>query len=248
MSDELKENLQEDEVQETLEVTEQQVEETNTEDPATTPEKPAEPEIKPDDPRIRNLRVLAKNNEKLAAEIALLQRQKEEYATKVNEYEAKHKKYNDDTYEEATEDVNLEIKKYQQQLAQQQQDFMQQIILQRAEERLINKFSDFEAVAAPSNIAILKEVDPTAAKSIIEEPDIYKKGVLAYEAIKRNRIYIDPTTEDNAKRIASNLAKPKPAQSISKNLSASDSVFADLNTPEGQRQLRKELEEARKRV
>lgn len=121
------------------------------------------------------------------------------------------------------------------------------------EAKLKAQYPDFDAIVKADNIELLKQNDPESALIIDSIPNIYTKALAAYKAIKAmnvNQAQEDIYAADRAKAQA-NAAKPRPAVSISPQTAESPlsrvNAFAEGLTPELQKQLLKEMAEARQR-
>jgi hypothetical protein len=83
------------------------------------------------------------------------------------------------------------------------------------EVRLKTEYPDFYKVINEENIQIFTQLNPDLADAISQTPDMYKRGKLAYDMIKKYGIYQE-TNYDQEKAVAKkNSIKPKPLASMS---------------------------------
>lgn len=140
------------------------------------------------------------------------------------------------------------IKKLEGQLKQYQQH-SEEIAL---EAQLKAQYPDFDEVVTPENIEQLKKLDPDIAEAIHYTPDLRKKANLAYKMIKKSGIIKEDNYIKDRELAQKNSNKPKPLTSISPQqgdtpLSRAN-AFAEGLTDDLRAQLRREMEEARKRM
>jgi len=121
-----------------------------------------------------------------------------------------------------------------------------------AEARLRAEFPDFDSVVTADNLTTLRTLNPEIAETIQYSPDLYKKAVTAYKIIKNMGIDKQESYIINKERAEKNIAKPRPLASVSPQHGESPlskaNAFANGLTPELQKQLRREMEEARKSI
>ena len=94
----------------------------------------------------------------------------------------------------------LETRKQLEQQAQQAQSSV-------AEIRLRSQFTDFDNVVSTHNIKRLAELKPSLYRSVMANPDLYDKGVTAYEMIKNSGIISETYAQD--RRLEENRSKPR---------------------------------------
>lgn len=119
------------------------------------------------------------------------------------------------------------------------------------EMRLRNQYADFDTVVNADNISLLKDLDPESAMIVDAIPNLYTKAVAAYKAIKN--ITVRQQKEDlyaaDKEKAQRNSSKPRPAVAISpqaaENPLSQVNAFSNGLTPELEKQLRKEMEDAR---
>jgi len=221
--------------------------ESTTEEPEKK-EEVAQEEAPAEDVRVRNLRLIAKSKEKLKMEKVRLEAENKKLAEKLKQYEAQKDEFEDDE-EGQPNRTNSELKKQILSMQQQQQQLLQQMAMDKAEKRLLSEHIDFADVVSTTNVSILEEIDPETTKEIMAEPDIYKKGIKAYKAIRKHKIYESANqVAANKEAIIKNMAKPKSAVSSPRKSSESSSVFADLHSRDYQNKLKQQLELAKQRV
>lgn len=138
------------------------------------------------------------------------------------------------------------IKKLEQQLQNYQQQSQSQLI----ENKLRGEYPDFEKIVSKSNIDILKELHPHIAATLNSSNDLYSKAVSAYTLIKSLGIHVDDTFQADRELAQKNAAKPRPLTSVSPQQGDSPlskaNAFANGLTPELQKQMLKEMSEARR--
>lgn len=78
------------------------------------------------------------------------------------------------------------------------------------ETRLKTNYTDLYNVVNEENLQKLKEVDPIAHATILNAPDLYARGHMAYQSIKKWGI---SDAAQNQERIDKNLAKPQVGKS-----------------------------------
>jgi hypothetical protein len=146
------------------------------------------------------------------------------------------------------EDTDDKYKK----LAREQQNMKLQMMAQNAEQQLRKQYPDFDDVVSPDNIAILNEAEPEIAQSIGSQADLFSKAVAAYKAIKKFGIYEPKEIAQNKETIDKNLAKPRPATSVSPAIGANPltraNAFANGLTEERKAENYRKMVEASKRL
>lgn len=115
--------------------------------------------------------------------------------------------------------------------------------------RLTSQFNDFDQVVTKENLDMLREVEPEVYQMLNSSQDVYATGVSAYKMIKKLGI-VPEEASYMANKIAAqkNSAKPKPLASVasggSKSPLSGANMFSNGLTPELQKQLLKEMNEA----
>ena len=129
------------------------------------------------------------------------------------------------------------------------QQELQNVRAEMVETKLRTHYPDYEKVLTKENIERLRKEDPELADSIRLNPDMYKQGVACYKAIKRMQDY--ETYTGDRERVQENASKPRTLTSMNPQTANSPlsqaNAFANGLTPELAAQLRKEMEDARKR-
>lgn len=95
-----------------------------------------------------------------------------------------------------------EVEKLRQEMRQAQQKSMEMA----DESRLKNQYTDLYNVVNEDNLKKLKEVDPIAHETILSSPNLYSRGHMAYQAIKKWGI---TDAQENEERIKENSSKPQ---------------------------------------
>lgn len=112
-------------------------------------------------------------------------------------------------------------------------------------------FPDFDRVVNQDNLRKLKERDPELAKMIYNNKDLYSQSSVAYNSIKKMGIFDEQSERDKA-TIQNNRSKPRTITSMSPQEGPSGplshaNAFAQGLTPDLQKQLLKEMNDARKK-
>jgi len=112
-------------------------------------------------------------------------------------------------------------------------------------------FPDFDRVVNQSTLSKLKEQDPDLAMMIYNNKDLYSQSAVAYRAIKKLGIFNEQSERDKA-TIQNNRSKPRTVTSMSPQEGPSGplshaNAFAQGLTPDLQKQLLKEMNDARKK-
>lgn len=229
------------EVQEVVEQVEQPEETQEVEQVVTKPKKdPSE--------SFREVRMRAERAERERAELERRLAELESAHTHEPEEDLEINLGEDDLAEgKHLKKVDKKLKKMQQEL----QRYKEIAENNSVEVQLKRKFSDFDDVVSADNVKRLKDEYPEMFDTITEGRDMYKKGVTAYNMIKRLGIVEAETFKEERQIAERNLAKPRPlvsgaAQSGNTPLSKAN-AFANGLTPELQKQLWAEMQELRKR-
>lgn len=204
----------------------------------------------------------AKNFRALQESKSKAERERDEAVRYVLELEQKYKPQVQQTQPE-DEDIGLrddelaegkhlskfgrKIKRLEEELNQ----YKKQTTEQTAEMKLKSQYPDFDKVVNSDTIRSLQEQEPELYDTIKSSNDLYKQAVAAYKLIKKNGIYQEPDMYDHDKQLAQrNSNKPKPSTTLSPQQGDSPlsraNAFAQGLTPELQKQLLKEMEEARR--
>lgn len=116
------------------------------------------------------------------------------------------------------------------------------------ESRIKNNYPDFEGIVTNHSIEQLRKLYPSIAASINSNPNLYEKAEAAYAAIKQFGLY-ERTEFNKDKELAQkNQQKPRTVSSLNPQQGETPlsraNAFANGLTPELERQLRKEVEDA----
>ena len=116
------------------------------------------------------------------------------------------------------------------------------------DERVKNRFSDFDDVVTKENIDLLKQQDPELAQSLYAlAHDPYAQAVAAYKLLKRTGIGDMAKNQPSKAKALENSKKPVSVQSVTKSSAIGNAhSFENGLTPELRKQLQKEMDEARK--
>lgn len=177
-----------------------------------------------------------------------------------NEYmrmleEEKSKKSESSDFELGDDDLveAKHFKKYQKELQaikKQTEQARYEASMAATELKIKSQFPDFDKVVSNNTINALKETYPELAQSLSTNTDMYSKAVSAYTIIKNLGLYKEDTFMADKIQAQKNASKPKPTASIApqKGNSALSqaNVFAEGLTPELMKQMRVEMESARK--
>ena len=192
---------------------------------------------------------------------ARAERERDDYMRRLAEFESRQKSPQPEATEE-DEDIQLgaddiaegkhlskveqKIKKLKAKLAK----YESQSTEDRTEARLKAKYSDFDKVVSPENIALLTQAYPELAQSMHANNDLYTKAVSAYTLIKKFGIYQESPLATEREQITKNIAKPRPVTSVSpqqgEGALSRANAFASGLTDELKDQLLKEMNSARK--
>lgn len=117
------------------------------------------------------------------------------------------------------------------------------------EERVKSKFSDFDEIVTRENIEYLRKQDPELAETLSYNPDPYKQAVAVYNTLKRMGVNGEKSKAPlEREKALKNSQKPLSVNAIAKNSAIGNvHLFENGLTPELKSQLRKEMEECRKR-
>ena len=120
--------------------------------------------------------------------------------------------------------------------------------LETIPERLKSRFSDFDDVVTKENVEKLKTTEPELYKTITSGDDLFAKGVSAYKSLKALGYYQEKEDFSKQKEVVkSNHSKPMSVQAVKGTGALHEAnVFAQGLTPDLKKQLQKEMEDARK--
>lgn len=204
----------------------------------------------------------AKNFRELKEQKEQIQRERDEYARRLHEYEQQLKPQAKQVEEEpetqyAPDDLveAKYLKKYDKKIRELEEKLNnteQRTTIHNVEARLKANYPDIEKVVNTDNIEILKAAYPELAQSLNSNPDIYSKAAATYTLIKKLGIMPEDTYMEDKQKAQKNAVKPRPLASV--NAQQGDSplskanAFANGLTDDLKAQLRREMEEARKRM
>jgi hypothetical protein len=116
------------------------------------------------------------------------------------------------------------------------------------DERVKNRFSDFDDVVTKENIDLLKQQDPELAQSLYAlAHDPYAQAVAAYKMLTKTGIANMAKSQPQKAKALENSKKPVSVQSVTKSSAIGNAhSFENGLTPELRKQLQKEMDEARK--
>ena len=116
------------------------------------------------------------------------------------------------------------------------------------DERLRNKFPDYENVVTQDNIDLLKQQDPELAMSLYAlANNPYEQAVAAYKMLKRTGLGDMAKTQPQKAKALENSKKPVSVQSVTKSSAIGEvHKFENGLTPEVKKQLWQEMQDARK--
>lgn len=117
---------------------------------------------------------------------------------------------------------------------------------QTVEERVKNRFSDFDTIVTRENIDQLKQQDPELAASLYAlADDPYAQAVAAYKLLKKTGVGDMSKSQPQKAKAIENSRKPVSVQSVTKTSAISQAHnFENGLTPELMKQLQREMEEA----
>jgi hypothetical protein len=212
-----------------------------TEDVQEARQEPAEERRKRNDAEYnwaearRKMQELDRQNREMADQLARMQKPKQD---------------EDDLDKLGDEDIvtKAHAKRLAEKMARQiAQDVLHQRDMETLDERLINKFPDFNEIVTPENLELLKQKKPELAKSLYQNSDKWNQAVSAYETLKLMGIGGEVAKNPEKERAIKNSQKPVSVNAVAKT-SAIGNVhhFENGLTPELKKQLWKEMQDARK--
>lgn len=245
----------------TYEYTEPTVEQEELE---ATPEEIEEaPQIKQQAPESKNEKNIRALREK-AERVDRAEFERDEYMRRLQAYENSHTKQQSHKLEEEPE-YNLDatdivegkhLKKYDKTIRELQEElrsYKQQSNLNTTEARLKSQYPDFDKVVSKENIEMLRQDYPEIAETLNNSStDIYLKGKSVYMLLKKLGISQEDSFVQDRERVQKNISKPRPLTSVSPQQGDSPlskvNAFANGLTDDLKTQLRKEMEDARRRM
>lgn len=206
----------------------------------------------------------AKNFRELKEKALNIQRERDEYARRLSEYEKMQKQSAPPTQDLSEDDLTIgadelaegkhlqKVAKKIKSLEDQIRSYQQQSTVSQAEVRLRSEFPDFDTVFNKENVETLNMMHPEIAQTLDESKDVYRKAKSAYLFIKRLGISDDVAYQQEKQMVARNTAKPKPLASIAPQQGSDGALskanaFANGLTPELQQQLYREMIDAMKK-
>lgn len=188
-----------------------------------------------------------------------MERERDEALMKAQQYEQQRPKESAPVEEEDIDiaDNDLaegkhlkKLKREVKQLKVQLQQNLEQSNASMIETKLRSTFTDFDSVVTKENVEMLRDMEPELASTLASSKDMYATAVSAYKMIKR--LGINQNHYDAEKEVAQkNAAKPRPLTSISPQQGESPlskaNAFAQGLTPELEKKLWQEMNEARKK-
>lgn len=115
--------------------------------------------------------------------------------------------------------------------------------------RIKAQYHDFDSVVTMDNLASLRESYPELAASLSSTTDLYTQAASAYTLIKKLGLAQDQETLSNRAKVQNNIAKPRPAASLSPQQGDSPlskaNAFSEGLSDDLKKQLFKEMNAAR---
>jgi hypothetical protein len=198
---------------------------------------------------------------RLRLEAEQVKAERDDMARRLAAYEAAQQKSRYQPEPEAEPEFNINADdlvegKHLQQYAKKMKQLEAQLYQQQAantanmaQAQLRAKFPDFDKVVNEDNIEQLKYAYPELANTLNSSTDLYSTAVSAYTMIKNLGIVPKEDYVAQKAQAQKNAAKPKPLASVNPQQGDSPlskaNAFANGLTPELQKQLRKEMEQAR---
>lgn len=195
----------------------------------------------------RNFNSLRREKRRMANELEDTKRRLAEYEAVHNENEQEEEEDIDIGDDDITEGKHLKkVLKKQKKLEAELRELRQKSAEDTVENRIRNKYADYDAVVNTDTLAALAEEDPELIYTIQSSPDVYNKAILAYKEIKRRGIITDKNYDSDKKRAQTNATKPRPVVSASPSKGQSPlshaNAFAEELTPELKSKLWKEMQ------
>lgn len=205
-------------------------------------------------PAQRNFRSLIEKNKRI-------ERERDEAIRYARELQSAKSQVNNEI-EEVDEEINIgaddiaegkhvkAITKKIQRMEEKIRKYEQASTAMSAEALLKAQYPDIDKVVTKETIAALRDADPEFAEMLDTSTSFRAKAVSAYKHIKKLGLYTEDTYQADRDLAQRNAAKPKPLISVSPQQGDSPlsraNAFANGLTPELQKQLRQEMEDARK--
>lgn len=243
----LDQEVQNQETQEVTQLLEQPQEEAPTQQPQTATAQQEES-------------VQAKNFRELREKAKQIERERNEYARRLAEYEARTQTPSSTQEEDLSisigendiaegrhlSKVEKKIKKLESQIAQ----YEKKSSLIATDALIKAQYPDFESVVTQETIATLRDEFPEAAQSLAANQDRYSQAVATYKLIKRlgYGTQEELLNSKEKEKLAQNMAKPRSLSSISPQTSESPlsrvNAFEEGLTPDLQKKLWEEMKNA----
>ena len=128
-------------------------------------------------------------------------------------------------------------------------DAIRQHSASTVEERIKNKYSDYDDVVTAENIALLKQKKPSVALSVAHNPDPFSQAEAVYDALKM--MGLGQTEEHSVAKdkAMKNTQKPVSVNAVTKQSAIGNAhLFENGLTPELKQSLWKEMQQAAKRA
>lgn len=195
------------------------------------------------------------NFARLRKENARIERERDEYARKIQQLEAQQKGAEEDfsiAPDELVEGKHLsKYEKRVKELERKVEEYKQNASASTDEIRLRAQYPDFDKVVTTENIELLRDLEPELASSINSDTNLSSKATAVYKLIKKFGIYKEDNFKEDREHAQNNANKPRPLASVSPQQGDSPlsraNAFAQGLTDELKEQLRKEMYEARRR-
>lgn len=197
----------------------------------------------------------AKNFRQLKEQKQIVERERDEYARRIQELEAQQAPEEDLEYNLGNDDlaegkhlrkVDSKVKRLEEQLRQ----YQQQSNVSMVEARLKAQYPDIDSIVSQENLEQLQDNYPEIAQSISSTTDLYAKAVSAYTLIKKLGIAQEDRYVAEKSIVKLNAAKPKPLASVSPQQGDSPlskaNAFANGLSDDLKKQLQKEMNDARR--
>ncbi len=156
----------------------------------------------------------------------------------------------DDDLEKLSDDDIITVAQHKKMSAKIAKQVAEEVIKQREaatmEERLINKYPDYEQVVTAENIELLKRTEPELALSLHSlSNDPYAQAVAAYKLMKKTGTGQPKVVSNERKKALENVQKPVSVQSVAKQSGIENAhTFEGGLTPELKKQLYAEMQKA----
>lgn len=115
------------------------------------------------------------------------------------------------------------------------------------EDRMRQRYSDFDQVTAPENIELLKKQKPELFASVLYNPDPNGQAVALYDALKMIGVASNPQLTQEKEKAIKNAQKPLSVNAVSKQSAIGNAhLFENGLTPELKKSLWSEMQAAMK--